>query len=176
MTQSHFVKSKFERLENDNYQTLDARCVKALVERLSVPYDMSYIDCCAPNGSGIVTHLTSLGFNARGVPDAFADEIVGDWIVSNPPYKRNIVDKIIYRQLQRIVDNQVGTVAMLLRTGFDHAKTRYPMFGGNHRYCGQLKMLFRPKWFEDGDKTPIHNYVWHLWDKNWNKPPQVWYV
>lgn len=169
------MKSEFERIEDDNYQTIDDRCIKALVARSAFYPSQSYVDCCSPNGSGIVKSLQSMGFSARGAPDAFDNEIICDWIVSNPPYKRSIVDKIIYRQLQRIEDSQVDAVAMLLRTGFDHAKTRLPMFGENRYYCGQIKMLFRPKWFEDGDKTPIHNYVWHVWSKGWDSSPRVWY-
>jgi len=173
-TDNNFVRSGRKRLENDDYQTVDHRCIDALVETIKL--QGTCVDVCSPNGSGIIQRLIEKNYKAFGINDAFTDVVFADWIVSNPPYKRNIVDKIICRQLQRIVDNQVIGVAMLLRTAFDHAKTRKNMFVNNQYYAGQIKMLFRPKWFEDGDKTPIHNYVWHIWAKNWvGNYPRVWY-
>lgn len=177
-TDNNFVRSGRERIEDDNYQTVDPRCVQALLETLTrfqgFADDDSFVDCCAPSGSGIVTELCKRGLDAVGVDDAFGD-FSANWIVSNPPYKRNVVDSIIFRQLERLsVPNVIG-VAMLLRTQFDHAKTRYNMFAGHPFYAGQIKMTFRPIWFAEGESTPIHNYVWQIWVKDWNRPPIVQY-
>ncbi len=183
-TDNNFVRSGRERIADDNYQTVDPRCVDALLNVLGAEQlfsdDDSFIDCCSPHGSGILDELNKLFLDARPCSDAFGD-FKANWIISNPPYDRSKVDKIIYRQLERFgttrEDNTLQGVAMLLRTGFDHAKTRVPMFRDNQRYLGQIKMLFRPKWFLDTDTTPIHNYVWHIWTNKTSPTAsaQVWY-
>jgi hypothetical protein len=175
-TDNNFVRSGRERIADDNYQTIDPRCTQALVETLKLPGNITIADCCSPSGSGILDYFEGTNVKVKTCDDAFTDFLDCDWVIFNPPYARNVVDKIIYRQIQRLVDGDARLgVAALLRTSFDHAKTRQPMFRNNPLYAGQLKMLFRPIWFTDGDSTPIHNYSWMLWSKNWNKSPQVWY-
>src|SRR3990167_3938394 len=173
-TDNNFIRSGRTRIEYDNYQTIDPRCVLALVSLIKLS---NVVDVCSPNGSGIVELLKFAGVPACGISDAFQDNINADWIVFNPPYKRGIVDRIVQRQLDRIENKEVKGVALLVRTQFDHAKTRWNMFAANTEYAGQIKMLFRPKWFEDGESTPIHNYVWHIWGeyKISGYPPRVWY-
>jgi len=154
---------------------VDRRCVQALVETVKLDANTKVVDVCSPQGSGIVDYFDGTDIQAALCSDAFIDYVDADWVIFNPPYKRSIVDKIIYRQIQRIVDGQVSCVAALLRTQFDHAKTRQDMFRKNIHYDGQIKMLFRPFWFADGDSTPIHNYVWHIWSKGSKNFQKVWY-
>jgi hypothetical protein len=158
-----YVHSKYPRKPDDNYQTVDPRCVDGFVN-FSHPAGMC-IDVCAPNGSGIVDRLIELGFDAMGIGDAFMDNIEAEWIITNPPYTRGLVDKILERQIARAANMEVVGIAALLRTNFDHAQTRANLFGHNPRYWGQIKLCFRPWWFEkkSGDHNPIHNYVWHIW-------------
>lgn len=167
---SPYVKSNFERIADDNYQTIDKRCVYALEN--SIRLWGVVVDCCSPSGSGIVDTLKELGINAIGVPDAFG-HIVSDWIVSNPPYKRGLVDEIINAQIERI-GTDVNGVCMLLRSNFDFAKSRYKMFTSPY-YYGQIHMMFRPWWSEDRTAQPIHNYVWHIWRLGAAKEPVVKY-
>ena len=155
-----FVHSNFERRENDHYPTIDKRCVYSFLEHIQP--SRLVVDVCSPNGSGIVDTLAMMGFNAICCPDAFMDGLRCEWVVTNPPYKRGLVDRIINRQIERVEAGQVYGVAMLLRSGFDHAKTRAVMFD-HPLYFGQIKMRFRPWWSENRSKQPIHNYVWHLW-------------
>ena len=175
VTDNNFVRSGRERIADDNYQTVDHRCVQALVETVNMSGGTKVVDVCSPQGSGIIDYFEDTNVEALPCSDAFIDYVDADWIIFNPPYKRDIVDKIIYRQIQRIVDNQVSCVAALLRTGFDHAKTRKPMFQTSPYYDGQIKMLFRPLWFIDTDITPIHNYVWHIWSRGIKSCQKVWY-
>lgn len=158
-----YVHSNYERIENDDYQTIDKRCVYALND--SIRLSSIICDCCSPNGSGIVDTLNELGFYAFGVPDAFQENIDAHFIVSNPPYKRGIVDKIVYAQINRIgvMGSKVKTVAMLLRNNFAFAKSRWNMFEKNPYYAMEIKMLFRPWWSAERKAQPIHNYVWHIW-------------
>lgn len=156
---SPYVRSNFPRIADDNYQTIDERCVKALIE--SVVMGGWFADCCAKNGSGIVDSLKKMGIFAEGMDDAFG-KTYANWIVSNPPFDKKIVDNIIWAQIERL-HGQAHGVAMLLRSNFDFAKSRWSMFSDNPNYYGQIKMLFRPWWVADKKSSPIHNFVWHIW-------------
>ena len=164
-----YVHSNYARIKDDNYQTVDSRCIQALVD--TVALSGRIIDCCSPDGSGIVDSLKGMGYLARGVADAFGN-FEGMWVVSNPPYKRGLVDKIINAQIDRL--GNVEGVAMLLRNNFDFAKSRYIMFTSPY-YYGQIHMMFRPWWSEDKKAQPIHNFVWHIWRLGTGKEPVVKY-
>lgn len=170
MTQSPFVKSKYPRRKNDHYPTIDSRCVDALLESRAYKFDTIITDCCAPNGSGILDRFQFWGRDVIPMYNAYDStpiESIGGWIVSNPPYKKGVVDKIIEAQIMRIYHSEIFGVAMLLRTGFDHAKKYKPLFKECPYYAGQLKLTFRPIWIKPRKgvktKSPIHNYVWHFW-------------
>lgn len=154
-----YVHSNYERIEDDNYQTVDPRCVQGLVDKVKLTGRI--VDVCAPNGSKIVDALKNLGYDAIGYEDAFIPIVFGNWIVTNTPYKKGVVDKLISRQIDRVGWDVYGFAA-LLRTNFDHAKTRKHLFQHNH-YYGQVKLCFRPYWTEERKHSPIHNYVWHIW-------------
>jgi hypothetical protein len=166
-----YVHSNYERKADDDYQTLDRRCIDALVD--CVPMAGDIVDCCSPNGSGIVKFLVERGFRARGVGDAFSD-FETDWIVTNPPYDRGLVDKILTEQIVRVQLAEVVGFAALLRNNFDFAKSRYDMFTCK-QYHGQIHMMFRPWWSEEKKHQPIHNYVWHVWGKRVSEEPFVRY-
>lgn len=155
-----YVHSNFKRMANDNYQTIDPRCVDGFLQHVH-PTGLC-LDVCAPDGSGIVDQLVQRGYEARGHPDAFDNGLRAQWIITNPPYKVPLVDQIIMRQLLRLSLREVEGVAMLLRSNFDFAKGRESMFI-HGLYAGQIKLCFRPWWSEERKAQPIHNYVWHLW-------------
>ncbi|MBK8467698.1 MAG: hypothetical protein IPL32_17935 [Chloracidobacterium sp.] len=168
MTQSPYVKSNYPRVPGEYYPTIDPRCVNALLECVSIRKDLVIFDVCAPQGSGIIDALQACGRqNAFCKPDAFEKFIAADWVVTNPPFTRPLVDQIIERQIERQIErmrhNEIGGFACLLRSNFDHAKSRQHIFKNEPLYSGQIKMLFRPLWFKIKKKGPIHNYVWHIW-------------
>lgn len=171
MTASPFVKSNFERVAGDFYPTIDTRCVHALVK--SIKIDGPIVDCCAPDGSGIVDELVKLGYRAFGVPDAFAD-ISARWVITNPPYSKDIVLKILESQVARVQNLTYWGFASLMRTGFDHGK-RYSHLFKSPFYAGQIKLLFRPWWSENHSQAPIHNFVWHVWEHDTYGGPWVKY-
>lgn len=162
-----FVHSNYPRVPDDFYPTLDPRCVYGLLEHFE-PKNLC-IDVCAPNGSGIVDTLTACGYKAAGLPNAFVDNLRATWIITNPPYKRGLVDKIIMRQIERVVKGDVFWLAVLLRSNFDFAKSRQAMFE-HPNYLGQIKLRFRPYWSADRKAQPIHNYVWQLWSRDAEYP------
>ena len=161
MTKVPYVHSNYKRKEGDDYQTLDPRCIYGLLEHF--PKLSTVIDPCADKGSGIVDCLSTLGYDAIGWQDAYADwDFKTNWVVTNPPYARDVVDKIICRQIARLENGDVEGVAVLLRSNFDFAKKRKEMFNGAF-YYGQIKLRFRPWWSEERKAQPIHNYCWHIW-------------
>jgi len=164
MSNNQLMHSGYERIADDDYKTIDKRCVYAFLEHFK-PAGLC-VDPCAPTGSGIVDTLNESGYQAISLPDAFTWFVEGaDWVVSNPPYTPGLVDRIIWSQIEQLKTGKVNSVAMLMRWGFDHALKRQPMFRRNPYYYGQIKTLFRPQWFEKrpGDKQPFHPFVWHIW-------------
>lgn len=173
MTIKELMNSGYPRLPDDHYTTVDPRCVYAFLQYFRPRTRI--VDVCAPNGSGIVETLKGCGFDAVGVPDAFADTVPGHWVVTNVPYKP--VDRcnaIIQRQIQRVMNGEIMGFASLNRWQFDHAVTRKNFFQNNSWYYGQIKTLFRPEWLTDEQKEerraagekehqPFHPYIWHVW-------------
>lgn len=168
-----FVKSSFDRVPGDYYPTIDKRCIDGFLQHFQPEYKI--IDVCAPDGSGIVDTLIERGYDARCAPDAFADMLFTQWIVTNPPYERGLVDRIINRQIQRLVDGNADGLAVLVRSGFDFAKGRADMFSHSF-YAGQIKLTFRPWWSTNHTAQPIHNYCWQIWLRKPQNPPRVWYA
>jgi predicted methyltransferase MtxX (methanogen marker protein 4) len=149
--------------------------MEALVSTFLNYGNVTVVDVCSPQGSGILDWFEGSNVTTKTCHNAFVDKVEADWIIYNPPYKRPLVDDIVTKQIARAVRGEVRGVAALLRTQFDHAKTRTHMFRDCPNYAGQIKMMFRPIWFEDGDSTPIHNYVWHIW-KSEPCMKQIWYA
>jgi hypothetical protein len=166
MPQPPFVKSNYPRVPGDYYPTIDERCVYALLHHGRIGKKEIIFDVCAPQGSGIIETLKKTGYeNSFCKPDAFEENVFADWIVTNPPYDRKLVDLIIERQIERVRYNKVTGFACLLRANFDFAKSRQHLFREEILYYGQIKMLFRPYWSEERKAEPIHNYVWHIWHR-----------
>lgn len=94
-----------------------------------------------------------------------------DYIVTNPPYE--LATEFIIKALALVNPN--GLVAMLLRTDFDHAKTRAPLFGGCPRFAKKLVLTKRIKWFEDSNGQPSFNHAWFIWDWRHKGPPTIAY-
>lgn len=169
------MNSNFERRKDDDYKTIDPRCTYALLEHIE-PIGLC-VDVCAPDGSGIVDVLLEQGYRATGIPDALTGEkVVADWIITNPPYTRPLVDQIVERQVKRIADKEVYGLAVLLRHGWDFALGRAGLFRDCPYYAGQIKMLFRPWWTDSREKNPFHVFVWQIWTAEAKKPPFVLYA
>lgn len=166
-----FVHSGRERLEDDNYQTIDPRCAQALREAWPIPTPCW--DPCAPTGSGL----------AAGWPGAFVctgdalNEPVPAGAVSavfNPPYARPLVDQIVERMWRLVADGQLVVAAALLRPQWDYAPTREHLFDGPP-YAGKVQLRFRPWWSEEHDKQPIHHSQWIIFDRRHRAEPVVRY-
>jgi hypothetical protein len=89
--------------------------------------------------------------------------------VTNPPYKRGLVDEIANDVVFQVRCGMAEGAAMLMRANWDMAACRSALFS-DPLYRGQTRMRFRPWWSEDRKAQPIHNYVWHVWADGEGEP------
>lgn len=167
MTKVPYVHSGYDRKENDDYQTVDGRCVQALVDSLRgspvwLAKNHAIVDMCGSHGSGIIRALATQGYAKVWAAKEAFERHETDWIITNPPYDRAIVDKYARHALKQIEEGEVYGAAFLMRANWDMARSRAPLFESPF-YHGQIRMRFRPWWSEDRKAQPIHNYVWHIW-------------
>jgi hypothetical protein len=104
-------------------------------------------------------------------------------IITNPPYDK--AEEFVRTSLAMIDAEEVGAVAMLLRSEFKHARTRRDIFGDYPFYMGELVLTKRPRWDwwyepEPGEvrHSPRHNFSWFVWYGGWRyyDPVQLfWY-
>jgi hypothetical protein len=91
-------------------------------------------------------------------------------IVTNPPY---VLAEEFIRHALNIMSE--GVIAMLLRTDFDHAKTRQYLFSGCPVFAKKVVLTKRIKWFEDSKGQPSFNHAWFIWDKAHKGAPTLAY-
>lgn len=167
--------SGYERKERDLYETPEWVTL-ALAPHLPTT-DCVVWEPAAGNGK-MVTALLKIGF------DVTASDIVGgrDFltqpaikpfraIITNPPY--DLATEFIHRALMMLGRN--GFAAMLLRTDFDHAKTRSDLFARHPYFAKKVVLTKRIKWFEDSKGQPSFNHAWFIWDFAHSGPPTLAY-
>lgn len=170
-----FVHSRFERRVDDNYRTIDDRCVRALRETWDIPGPIW--EPCAPNGSGIAD---AWGGTAVYGTDALTDPVPDGCrsAVTNPPYKTKICVAIVTRLRDLVAAGELDVAALLLRSQWDHAPGRlmeraelldFPP------YAGLIRLRFRPWWSDSREKTPIHSYQWVVFDRRHEGEPVTRY-
>lgn len=94
-------------------------------------------------------------------------------IVTNPPYA--LADEFVDHALTLLKPQGYGFVAMLLRTDFDHAKTRRPFFAEHPAFSKKVVLTRRIQWFEDSKGSPSFNHAWFVWDWEHKGPPTLAY-
>lgn len=160
--------SGYERKERDLYET-PAWVTAALLPHLPSSPDVIWEPAC---GSGKMVDallensekvITVIGTDIAAGSDflACADRQGADAIITNPPYE--LATEFIQHALN--LTEPYGIVAMLLRTDFDHAKTRAPIFGQHPAFAKKVVLTKRIKWFEDSKGSPSFNHAWFIW--NW---------
>ena len=163
--------SGYERKERDLYETPEW-VTAALIPHLSADIKMVWEPAC---GSGkMVRALESAGYAVRATDiDGGVDFLgcveqwfTGDAIITNPPYKhaREFIERAFCHARH---------VAMLLRTDFDHAKTRQHLFTGS--FAKKIVLTKRIKWFEDSKGQPSFNHAWFIWNRSHQGPPTLAY-
>jgi hypothetical protein len=99
-------------------------------------------------------------------------------VVCNPPYgddRGRTAVKFIEHALILTYANG-GQVCALLKSDFDHAKSRRHLFGGSATFAGTVVLVDRIRWIEGSVGSPSENFSWFIWDWNWNGPPIIRYA
>jgi hypothetical protein len=96
-----------------------------------------------------------------------------DLIVTNPPYQLAV--EFIDRALC-LTESRGGMVAMLLRTDFDHARTRQYLFSSCDAFARKLVLTKRIRWIADSTGSPSFNHAWFIWDWQHCGPPTIAYA
>jgi hypothetical protein len=166
--------SGYERKERDLYETPEWVTL-ALVPHLPAP-GVRFLEPAAGSGK-MARALRGAGYlvDAFDIADGqdflemggLTADTAG--IITNPPYV----------QAQEFIEHAIsltcskGLVAMLLRTDFDHAKTRAHLFSMSPRFAKKVVLRRRIKWFEDSTGSPSFNHAWFIWDWKHIGPPII---
>lgn len=169
--------SGYERKERDLYETPEW-VTQALIPHLRRPLGCVW-ECASGNGK-MVAPLKAAGLHVVYSDIAEGDDFLqqfhpmggADAIVTNPPYE--LATEFVSRAIA-LTERTLGVVAMLLRTDFDHAKTRQYLFSGCPSFSRKLVLTKRIQWFEDSKGSPSFNHAWFIWDWRHSGPPTLAY-
>jgi hypothetical protein len=169
--------SGYQRKDRDEYTT-PTWVTAALAPHL--PPKLSRVWEPAAGAGKMAEALSSLGFEVRasdicgGVDFLTSPHCDCEAIVTNPPY--GLAQQFIEHALDLTKPGR-GVVAMLLRTDYDHAKTRAHLFGGCAAFCKKLVLTRRIVWFDGPNKrgSPSYNHAWFLWHWCHEGPPTIAY-
>ncbi len=168
--------SGYERKERDLYET-PPWVTQALLDEGFRPADIVWEPACGSGkmvdvleqlGSEIIAtdiHETVMDFLSFTTSDA-------DAIITNPPYE--LATEFIDHALM-LTRPHKGQVMMLLRTDFDHAKTRGRLFADCPQFAKKIVLTKRIQWFEDSKGSPSFNHAWFIWDWKHQGPPTLAY-
>ena len=128
-------------------------------------------------GNGMPTHNESIDFldlSAAGAPCHLWNFQA---IISNPPF--HLAQQFIERALE-LTEGSQGFVAMLLRSDYDHAKTRRHLFADNPAFAKRIVLTKRIIWFVDPltgrpKASPSENHSWFCFDHTHRGPAQIAY-
>jgi hypothetical protein len=163
--------SGYERKERDLYET-PAWVTEALLPH--IPGDIFEVWEPACGSGKMVRALEGAGFTVHATDIDQGHDFLSDIlpyaaaIVTNPPYA--IATEFIERAIQ-----QCHFVAMLLRTDFDHAKSRSYLFANSSAFAKKVVLTKRIQWFEDSKGSPSFNHAWFIWDQDHKGAPTLAY-
>ncbi len=167
--------SGYERKERDCYETPE------WVTAALMPHIPPNLEIWEPAcGSGkMVAALQKAGHSVESsdIADGYdfltmSPLLSPNAIITNPPYV--LATEFIAHAID-LMRAPGGIIAMLLRTDFDHAKTRSYLFGANSTFAKKLVLTRRIKWFEDSKGQPSFNHAWYIWDWRHSGPPTIAY-
>ena len=103
-----------------------------------------------------------------------------DAIITNPPQggRTSILFKGFIETGLAYIGEHGGTLALLLPTDFDSAKTRGRFFADCPLFAAKIVLMGRIVWFErnDGDRAaPKENHAWYVWRRGHRGPPNILY-
>lgn len=172
--------SGYERRERDLYETPEW-VTKAVIDYV----DTNRVVWEPASGSGkMIKVLRAHGMKVYGTDIESGNDFLSfesrrdpeiTCIITNPPYvlAQEFIEHAL--KLMETVEDQVWTVAMLLRTDFDHAKTRRHLFDDCPQFAKKLVLTKRIQWFEDSTGSPSFNHAWFIWFGCHEGPPVLAY-
>lgn len=167
--------SGYARMADDRYET-PAWVTKSLIPH--IPLGTRIWEPAAGSGK-MVYELRRNGYDTRGTDVATGTDFLNatcDWlanaIITNPPY---FLAQEFIKHALKLMKEPSGIVAMLLRTDFDHAKTRKPIFGEHRAFAKKLVLTKRIRWIEGSKGSPSFNHAWFIWDWKHEGPPTLAY-
>ena len=163
--------SGYARIAFDQYETPEW-ATRALLPHIQ--YDLTIWEpACGSGKMSRVLHAhvsTDIQEGCDFLNEPMPDDV--NAIITNPPY--SIATEFIDHSL-RLTKPVGGVVAMLLRTDFDHAKSRRRLFAEHPAFAKKLVLTKRIQWFEDSKSSPSFNHAWFIWDWRNKVPPQISY-
>lgn len=167
--------SGYARVAFDQYETPEW-ATRALLPHLPSRLRLVWEPAC---GSGkMVRALRGRSFDVvasdiQTGSDFFAMGFIpAEAIVTNPPY--SLATAFIEEALRRMRPEN-GLVAMLLRTDFDHAKSRRHLFADHPAFMKKVVLTKRIQWFEDSKSSPSFNHAWFIWSWTNQGAPELAY-
>lgn len=159
--------SGYERKERDCYETPEW-VTKALLPH--IPEQIRNVYEPAAGSGKMVRVLAGAGYavdadditEGRDFRDCNKQYGLGG-IITNPPYvlAKEFIEKAIS------LTCSAGFVAMLLRTDYDHARSRAHLFDEHTSFFAKkLVLRERIRWIEGSTGSPSFNHAWFMW--NWN--------
>jgi hypothetical protein len=167
--------SRYERVENDGYLTIDAAWIVPMLLR-TVAVEGRILEPAAGQGhlslelkrAGLeVTSFDLHRYEDPLVPDIGVGDIRQlesladyDWIVSNLPYSH------MTELATRLIDlgaRDRCNVALIVRNGWLPPKARRKLIHEHPYFAGVVMMTKRPHWAADRGKGPRHDFSWCVW-------------
>lgn len=168
--------SGYERKERDLYETPEwvTLAIKPHLGNTQKVYEP------AAGGGKMVSALSGMGLLVEADDISEGRDFLKcpytdcDAIITNPPYI--LATEFIEHALRLTYPR--GKVIMLLRTDFDHAKTRAHLFSGCAAFAKKIVLTKRIVWFEAAagkSAAPSFNHAWYVWDwRNKHAPTLVY--
>lgn len=175
--------SGYERKERDLYETPEW-VTEALIPHL--PRRPGFTWEPAMGGGKMVRAFSNNGLNWYGSDiDSGEDFLLFarvpsgdiDAVITNPPYE---LGSEFCEHALKLMESCGGQVAMLMRTDFDHAKSRSHLFRDCPAFAKKVVLTKRIVWFEpepgSKGKSPSFNHAWFIWDWKHEGPPTIGYA
>lgn len=168
---SGYVRKELDAYETPEWVTL------ALMPHIPERIKAIWEPACG-NGKMVRILETKFGVLGTDIEDEYNRDffdgdlpVVYDAIITNPPYKFAVG---FIRNSIEWTRERSGFVAMLLRTDFDHAKTRLHLFN-SEPFSKKIILTKRIRWIEDSTGSPSFNHAWFCWDWMHKGPPELAY-
>lgn len=149
-------RSSFERRERDFYPT-PPEAVEPLNERLGNDY--TYSEPCSGDGalirslSGKCIYRSDISV---GVDALTTNYFTGDYIITNPPWSRDILHPMIRHF------SAMKPTWLLFDADWMHTRQAAEFLP----WCAEIISVGRVKWIPDSPYTGKDNAAWYLFDRN----------